>query len=59
MKYEEPKTPTVSKALVEYLDNIIPARDHKPTDDLKDIMFYAGKRDVVNFLKELHLTQKG
>jgi hypothetical protein len=57
--YEEDKTPVVSKALLAYLEKVIPSVDHKPVDALSDIMFNAGKREVVNFLKQLHLTQKG
>ena len=56
--FEEEKTPVVSKALIEYLQKIIPPRDHKPTDSVEEIMFYSGKREIVNTLKQLHLNQK-
>jgi hypothetical protein len=58
MQYEDNKTPAISKALVDYLQKVMPPKDHKPVDEMADIMFYAGKREVVNFLKQLHLTQK-
>tara|TARA_R110002012_G_scaffold4651_4_gene21333 strand:+ start:2349 stop:2528 length:180 start_codon:yes stop_codon:yes gene_type:complete len=58
MEYEDNKTPVISKALVDYLQKVIPSKDHKPVDEMEDIMFHAGKREVVNFLKQLHLTQK-
>ena len=58
MEFEYNKTPVISKALIAYLEKVIPSVDHKPVDALSDIMFNAGKREVVNFLKQLHLTQK-
>ncbi len=58
MEHLEEKTPVISKALLTYLEKVIPSVDHKPVDALSDIMFNAGKREVVNFLKQLHLTQK-
>ena len=58
MEHLEEKTPVISKALIAYLEKVIPSVDHKPVDALSDIMFNAGKREVVNFLKQLHLTQK-
>jgi len=58
MEHQEDKTPVISKALLTYLEMVIPPVDHKPVDALSDIMFNAGKREVVNFLKQLHLTQK-
>lgn len=58
MEFEDNKTPVISKALIAYLEKVIPSVDHKPVDALSDIMFNAGKREVVNFLKQLHLTQK-
>ena len=58
MEHLEEKTPVISKALLTYLEKVIPSVDHKPVDALSDIMFNAGKREVVNFLKQLHLTKK-
>jgi len=58
MEYEDDKTPVISKALLTYLEKVIPSVDHKPTDSMSEIMFNAGKREIVNFLKQLHLTQK-
>jgi len=55
---EQPDAPVISKALIAYLERVLPPVDHKPTDSMSDIMFNAGKREVVNFLKQLHLTQK-
>lgn len=54
---EEDKTPIISKELINFLENVIPPTDHKPSDDIKEIMFQAGKREIVNFLKDLHLNQ--
>tara|TARA_R110000824_G_scaffold301518_2_gene489495 strand:+ start:1062 stop:1247 length:186 start_codon:yes stop_codon:yes gene_type:complete len=56
--YIEERSPAISKSLVDYLERVLPPVDHKPEDALSDIMFNAGKREVVNFLKQLHLTQK-
>jgi len=56
--FKEDKTPVISKALLTYLERVVPSVDHKPIDSMSDIMFNAGKREVVNFLKQLHLTQK-
>ena len=50
MEHLEEKTRVISKALLTYLEKVIPSVDHKPVDALSDIMFNAGKREVVNFL---------
>ena len=54
MEHEDDKTPVISKALLTYLEKVIPSVDHKPVDALSDIMFNAGKREVVNVLKQVH-----
>lgn len=56
-KFNNP--PHISKVLVEYLDELLPAKDYKPEDSKDDIMFYSGKRDLVNLLRHLHEEQKG
>ena len=52
------KPPHVSKALIDYLDDLIHPMDWKPEDSKDAIMFYSGKRELVNLLKHLHEEQK-
>jgi len=54
---DEHETPHISKALVAYLDSVLPTRDHKPHESLSDIMFYSGQRSVVNLLKDLLINK--
>jgi len=53
-EYPEEYTPTIPKEIIEYLEKILPARDYNSTDELAEIMFYSGKRAVVNLLKSLN-----
>lgn len=57
MSDSTPTTPPITKELLAYLEKVIPSKDWTPADCLSDVMFYSGKRDVVNFLKQLHLDQ--
>tara|TARA_A100001201_G_C4084513_1_gene200014 strand:- start:699 stop:884 length:186 start_codon:yes stop_codon:yes gene_type:complete len=46
--------PPISKELIDYLERHIPKKDVRPTDNIDEIMYYGGKRYVVEFLKSLH-----
>jgi hypothetical protein len=49
--------PSVSNELITFLDQRVPSKDFSPSDSLREIDFYMGKRELVNFLKNLHEDQ--
>ena len=49
--------PPISTDLIKFLDERVPSKDFSPSDSLREIDFYGGKRDLVNFLKRLHDDQ--
>lgn len=53
------KIPLISKALVDYLDTLVPPKDYDPEDSINEIHHYSGKRAMVKLLRHLHLEQKG
>ena len=59
MKKMKIKTPIISKALVDYLDKLLPPKDYDPLDSMNEIQHYSGKRAMVNLLRHLHQEQKG
>jgi hypothetical protein len=50
---QEVKLPNTSKQLVKLLNEIYPESSPNISDEMKDIYFKAGQRDVVRFLNEL------
>ncbi len=49
--------PPIPTELIKFLDERVPSKDFSPSDSLREIDFYGGKREVVNFLKTLHEDQ--
>ena len=49
--------PSIPDDLIKFLDDRVPSKDFSPSDSLREIDFYGGKRDLVNFLKRLHDDQ--
>ena len=43
--------PFVSTELVKELDEIFPPKEFSPKDDLRDMDYYFGQRNIVNFLR--------
>jgi hypothetical protein len=50
---QEVKLPNTSKQLVKLLNEIYPESSPNISDEVKDMYFKAGQRDVVRFLNEL------
>ena len=50
MSNDEPSIPAKQ---VEILEKMFPPKDFKPGDRMDDIMFYAGKRAVILYLRSL------
>ena len=49
--------PNIPDDLIKFLDERVPSKDFSPSDSLREIDFYMGKRELVNFLKTLHEDQ--
>lgn len=49
--------PQIPTELIKFLDERVPSKDFSPSDSLREIDFYGGKRELVNFLKRLHDDQ--
>nr|AKH47894.1 hypothetical protein [uncultured marine virus] len=49
--------PNIPDDLIKFLDDRVPSKDFSPSDSLREIDFYMGKRELVNFLKTLHEDQ--
>lgn len=43
--------PLVSSDLVKTLDEIFPPKEFGPTDELRDMDYYFGQRNIINFLR--------
>ena len=54
MNPKEIETPHVTKELLEYLKKVVPNKDFKPEDGRDEIMFYSGKRALINHLKQIN-----
>ena len=52
------EAPPISEELIAYLERHIPKKDVRPTDNIDEIMYYGGKRYVVEFLKSLFLKER-
>ncbi len=53
----QPKCPTVSKALVEYLAEVFPDRCANLTWSDREIWYKSGQRSVITFLIQHHNDQ--
>ena len=49
--------PFVSSELVKELDDIFPAKEFSPKDELRDMDYYYGQRNIINFLRAKHAEQ--
>ena len=50
--------PVVSDELVKSLDEVFPAKEYSPKDDLRDMDYYYGQRNIVNFLRAKNAEQQ-
>lgn len=49
--------PTQTDDLIKWLDRIYALQNTQPTDDIQTIMFRAGQRSVIDFLKHRSETE--
>ena len=49
--------PFVSNELVKELDEIFPPKEFSPKDNLRDMDYYFGQRNLINFLRAKNAEQ--
>ncbi len=49
--------PFVSNELVKELDEVFPPKEFEPKDDLRDMDYYFGQRNLINFLRAKNAEQ--
>lgn len=49
--------PPLNSDIIQYLDSMIPHRCPSISDEDRAIWMYAGKRELIDFLKKRHLEQ--
>ena len=49
--------PVVSSELVKKLDDIFPPKEFSPKDELRDMDYYFGQRNIINFLRAKNAEQ--
>ena len=49
--------PFVSNELVKELDEIFPPKEFSPKDDLRQMDYYFGQRNIVNYLRAKNAEQ--
>ena len=49
--------PSIPADLLKFLDERVPSKDFSPSVSLREIDFYSGQREIVNFLSRLHEEQ--
>lgn len=49
--------PIVSSELVKRLDEIFPPKEFSPKDDLRNMDYYFGQRNIVNYLRAKNAEQ--
>ena len=49
--------PVVSSELVKKLDDIFPPKEFTPKDELRDMDYYFGQRNIINFLRAINAEQ--
>lgn len=50
--------PVISKKMIDHLENLVPPKDFKPGDNMDDVMFHAGRRDIIKMLRGWYDSQK-
>lgn len=51
------KFPIVSSELIKELDEIFPPKDFTTKDNLRDMDYHFGERNIINFLRSKHAEQ--
>ena len=49
--------PFVSDSIIKSLDSIFPPKEFSPKDDLREMDYYFGQRNIVNFLRAKNAEQ--
>ncbi len=49
--------PIVSSELIKALDEVFPPKEFEPKDALRDMDYYFGQRNIVNFLRAKNAEQ--
>lgn len=49
--------PIVPKEVVNSLDEIFPPKEFSPKDELRDMDYYFGQRNIINFLRAKNAEQ--
>ena len=49
--------PFVSTELVKELDEVFPPKEFEPTDELRQMDYYFGQRNLINFLRAKNAEQ--
>lgn len=55
---KEDTFPFVSNELIKKLDEIFPAKEFGPKDDLREMDYFFGQRNIVNFLRSKNAEQQ-
>lgn len=55
---KEDTFPFVSNELIKKLDEIFPAKEFSPKDDLREMDYFFGQRNIVNFLRSKNAEQQ-
>ena len=50
--------PIVSSELVKRLDEVFPPKEFSPKDDLRQMDYYFGQRNLINFLRAKNAEQQ-
>ena len=50
--------PIVSRELVNELDELFPPKEFSPKDNLRDMDYYFGQRNLINFLRAKNAEQQ-
>tara|TARA_B100001057_G_scaffold251061_1_gene251274 strand:- start:592 stop:786 length:195 start_codon:yes stop_codon:yes gene_type:complete len=50
--------PIVSSELVKRLDEVFPPKEFSPKDDLRQMDYYFGQRNIVNYLRAKNAEQQ-
>ena len=53
----ENRFPPVTDELIKALDAVFPAKEFSPKDELRDMDYYYGQRNIVNFLRAKNAEQ--
>tara|TARA_R110002020_G_scaffold133830_3_gene298709 strand:+ start:439 stop:630 length:192 start_codon:yes stop_codon:yes gene_type:complete len=53
----ENRFPPVTDELIKALDEVFPAKEFSPKDELRDMDYHYGQRNIVNFLRAKNAEQ--